>query len=202
MSGQERRVTFLLDILYSDALPRKVKVKNCRGLSISRVEILEKNVKSVADDDPIFELIENVKDLIFEMNLKPDGECSICLYPYQNNSQLYKADCFHLFHSDCFTKYFFETSSRIKSENKKLPDDHKISENIHCPVCREVLNVSAADFRKFRNKSTNSGTEMEPDVFLKNKFAKLAIERQKSFSQNFSLQKENDSHFRLFFSYD
>ena len=95
---------------------------------------------------------------------------------------------------DCFTQFLFETLSRVKKENEKLPDEHKVSELIHCQVCREVLDVTASEFRKQKGKF------VEKKDFRENNekdYIKIAIQRQQLFSkQHFDKQKQNDGHFR------
>ena len=95
---------------------------------------------------------------------------------------------------DCFTHFLFETLSRVKKENEKLPDDHKVSELIHCPVCREVLDVTANQFRRHKGKFIDKCDNRENND---KDYIKIAIQRQKLFSkQHFEKQKLNDGHFR------
>jgi len=167
-----------------------IKAKMCKGLSTARTKTLDSAL--VPDDcETVFDVIERVKDLIYDFNQSPDGECAICLLPF--DGALYKVEqCFHLFHAECFSVYLFETLSRLKEENSILPDDKKIPEVIKCPICRAVLDISPGDFRKYRPKKNSvvKRTSLPTD-----EFAKMAISRQRQFQQAFNRQAENDGHF-------
>ena len=78
LSGQERRVCFTLEIFY-DQSSRKISAKKCKGISTARVRILEESLKPLDEYEMISDTIERVKDLIYEFNQEPDGECPICL---------------------------------------------------------------------------------------------------------------------------
>ena len=98
LSGQDCRVCFTLVITYGQTAKKTIESKMCKGLSTQRVNQLDRALID-NDDESVFDVIERVKDLIYEFNQSPDGECPICLNNY--NGALYKAEeCFHLFHAE------------------------------------------------------------------------------------------------------
>ena len=97
LSGQDCRVCFTLVLTYGQTR-KTIESRMCKGLSTQRVNQLDRALID-NDDESVFDVIERVKDLIYEFNQSPDGECPICLNNY--NGALYKAEeCFHLFHAE------------------------------------------------------------------------------------------------------
>ena len=89
LSDQELRVTLTLEIIYGDETKRN-SIRNCKGLSNKRICEIESVVEEMHhQDETIFDIIEIIKEKIDEMNQSPDGECPICLFPFERNN-LYK----------------------------------------------------------------------------------------------------------------
>ena len=89
LSDQELRVTLTLEIIYGDETKRN-SIRNCKGLSNKRICEIESVVEEMHNqDETIFDIIEIIKEKIDEMNQSPDGECPICLFPFERNN-LYK----------------------------------------------------------------------------------------------------------------
>ena len=88
LSDQELRVTLTLEISYG--VETKLSIRNCKGLSNKRICEIESVVEEMHNkDETIFDIIETIKEKIDEMNQSPDGECPICLFPFERNN-LYK----------------------------------------------------------------------------------------------------------------
>ena len=67
-----------------------ISIKNCKGLSNKRICEIESIVDEMrSGDETIFDLIDAVKQKIDQMNQSPDGECPICLFPFEKTN-LYK----------------------------------------------------------------------------------------------------------------
>ena len=90
LSDQELRVTLTLEIIYG--VETKLSIRNCKGLSNKRICEIESVVEEMKNqDETIFDIIDIVKEKIDEMNQSPDGECPICLFPFERNN-LYKVN--------------------------------------------------------------------------------------------------------------
>ena len=91
LSDQELRVTLTLEIIYGEhGTKRCYSIRNCKGLSNKRICEIESVVEEMHNkDETIFDIIETIKEKIDEMNQSPDGECPICLFPFERNN-LYK----------------------------------------------------------------------------------------------------------------
>ena len=88
LSDQELRVTLTLEIIYGET--KRLSIRNCKGLSNKRICEIETIVEEMhSQDETIFDIIEIIKEKIDEMNQSPDGECPICLFPFERNN-LYK----------------------------------------------------------------------------------------------------------------
>ena len=88
LSDQELRVTLTLEIIYRET--KRLSIRNCKGLSNKRICEIESIVEEMhSQDETIFDIIEIIKEKIDEMNQSPDGECPICLFPFERNN-LYK----------------------------------------------------------------------------------------------------------------
>ena len=88
LSDQELRVTLILEIIYGET--KRLSIRNCKGLSNKRICEIESIVEEMhSQDETIFDIIEIIKEKIDEMNQSPDGECPICLFPFERNN-LYK----------------------------------------------------------------------------------------------------------------
>lgn len=89
LSDQELRVTLTLEIIYG--VETKLSIRNCKGLSNKRICEIESIVEKMQnqDEETIFDIIDIVKEKIDEMNQLPDGECPICLFPFERTN-LYK----------------------------------------------------------------------------------------------------------------
>ena len=51
---------------------------------------MENLMNSVLEEGTIYEIISSARDRLSEMNSSPDGECSICLCPFDSLKDLYK----------------------------------------------------------------------------------------------------------------
>ena len=100
LSDQELRVTLTLEIIYGDKQTNKTKlsIRNCKGLSNKRICEIESVVVEMQNQEgTVFDIIDTIKEKIDEMNQSPDGECPICLFPFERTN-LYKV---RLLYSDC-----------------------------------------------------------------------------------------------------
>ena len=93
LSDQELRVTLTLEIIYG--IETKLSIRNCKGLSNKRICEIESVVEEMHNqEETIFDIIDIVKEKIDEMNQSPDGECPICLFPFERNN-LYKVNKYY-----------------------------------------------------------------------------------------------------------
>ena len=91
LSDQELRVTLTLEIIYGFYGDKtKLSIRNCKGLSNKRIcEIESVVVEMQEENNHIFDIIDIIKEKIDIMNQSPDGECPICLFPFERTN-LYK----------------------------------------------------------------------------------------------------------------
>jgi hypothetical protein len=136
-----------------------------KGLTFDRMGILENLMRTSFEEETLFDVISTARETISEMNLEPSGECSICLENFIEISNLYKLNCFHLYHNECIFRYLKENLENILKENKKLPDSHKIPEILRCPVCRYELKIPFEDILEFKILKKNDDLEVELDQF-------------------------------------
>lgn len=189
MTDQDMRVCFCLGIrVYLDR--SLIDVRKCKGLTNYRILEIESLLNRKISEESIFEVIVAARDTLSEMNMRPDGDCSICLSSFGEIKSLYKLNCYHLYHNRCIFRYLYEALIEIRRQNTKLPDTHKLPELLYCPVCRHELNISFDEILRFKSFQYDHEKEME----ISDYFSQLAIDRQKRFQINFNKQKSKGSH--------
>jgi len=152
--------------------------------------MLDKIVKTMMDDS-LFEIVDAIRDEISNMNEVPDGECPICLEKFESFEESEKLECYHLFHRDCLWQFWKSALQAICEENKSLPADHKKPEQVFCPTCRIIVDIPKRKILKFKPRQRKISNRQE---CLMDKFAALAIEKQKTFSSSFRNQVDAGGH--------
>ena len=51
---------------------------------------METLMNSVLEEGTVYEIISSARERLSEMNSSPDGECAICLCPFDSLKDLYK----------------------------------------------------------------------------------------------------------------
>jgi len=164
-------------------------ISRCKGLTNERQTMLDKIVKEMACDS-LFEIVDAIRDEISNMNEVPDGECPICLEKFESFEESEKLECYHLFHRDCLWQFWKSALQAICEENKSLPADHKKPEQVFCPTCRIVADIPKRKILKFKPRQRKISRQDS----LMDKFAALAIEKQKKFSSSFRKQVDAGGH--------
>jgi Ring finger domain len=77
------------------------------------------------------EHIIDIPNLVPPIEEKPT--CSICLELIEEESQMYKTNCHHTFHTSCWTTYIKNQNDREREREREIT-----IVNIKCPNCRQI----------------------------------------------------------------
>lgn len=112
-------------------------------------DILAQHYHPEAEEAVLYNLHEDLKDLVSKYNESVKGRCYICLEQlcadqeasFVERPELVRIDeCYHRFHLVCLYRDWFMQRKDEKDEHGGVIE-FKLSESKKCPICRRVIDM-------------------------------------------------------------
>jgi hypothetical protein len=112
-------------------------------------EVLAQHYHAEGEEAVLYNLHEDLKDLISKYNESVKGRCYICLdqlcedqeASFVERPELVRIDaCYHRFHLVCLYRDWFMKRKDEKDEYGGVIE-YKLSESKKCPICRHVVDM-------------------------------------------------------------
>lgn len=113
-------------VLFSEELniPREIRMANVLSQLLNRLPI------TITDEIRVKKLSEAAFDKIpiikFDIQTHKNNSCTICYCDFEENEDLKKLPCEHLFHEDCIKPWL-------------------LNNNLNCPICRADVTIDESD---------------------------------------------------------